>query len=185
MSGQSNGALSRCLHKCVLLGGLLALAACNISGKPETDLNPTYVSKAIHEATKLQNLGHRVWCVPFARNASGIEIRGNAHTWWRQAEGTYDRTKTPAVGSVMSFSKTSRLRLGHIAVVSELVDDRMVKVHHANWHRSQVSMNMAVMDVSKAGDWSRVRVESHPGAFGRVYLVDGFILPNDAEKSED
>jgi hypothetical protein len=30
-------------------------------------------------------------CVPYARAQSGIEIRGNAGTWWAQAEGRYAR----------------------------------------------------------------------------------------------
>ena len=28
-------------------------------------------------------------CVPFARAASGIQIYGDAWTWWDQAEGRY------------------------------------------------------------------------------------------------
>src|SRR5690606_31545103 len=27
----------------------------------------------------------RIWCVPFARAVTGIEIKGNAKTWWSQA----------------------------------------------------------------------------------------------------
>ncbi|MEM7439644.1 MAG: CHAP domain-containing protein [Pseudomonadota bacterium] len=184
MIEQTTNALHRGARACVLLGGLGLLAACGGLKEPQSDLNPGYVSKAIHEATKLQNLGRRVWCVPFARNASGVEIRGNAHTWWRQAEGQYERTKDPKVGSVMSFSKTRKLRLGHVAVVSEIIDDRLIKIHHANWHRNRISMSMAVKDVSDKGDWSKVRVESNPGSFGRVYLVDGFILPNTPEDAE-
>jgi surface antigen len=67
---------------------------------------------------------------------------------------------------------------GHVAVVSEVVSERKVLVDHANWHRNKISLGMAVIDVSKKNDWSRVRVESVPGTFGSVYPVKGFILPN-------
>jgi hypothetical protein len=35
-------------------------------------------------------------CVPFARQASGVEIYGDANTWWTQAEGRYPRSSQPA-----------------------------------------------------------------------------------------
>ncbi|GAA3271795.1 hypothetical protein GCM10020258_47310 [Sphingomonas yabuuchiae] len=35
-------------------------------------------------------------CVPFARQASGIAIYGDAWTWWSKAEGKYPRGRTPA-----------------------------------------------------------------------------------------
>jgi hypothetical protein len=44
-------------------------------------------------------------CVPFARQMSGIEIRGNAETWWYQAEGRYERGQTPREGSVLAMVK--------------------------------------------------------------------------------
>ena len=28
-------------------------------------------------------------CVPYARDVSGIQIYGDAHTWWDQAQGRY------------------------------------------------------------------------------------------------
>ena len=42
-------------------------------------------------------------CVPFARLISGIQIFGDAHTWWKQAVGKYDTGTTPVVGSVLVF----------------------------------------------------------------------------------
>jgi hypothetical protein len=30
-------------------------------------------------------------CVPFARALTGVTIFGDAHTWWNQAEGKYQR----------------------------------------------------------------------------------------------
>ena len=34
-------------------------------------------------------------CVPFARAASGIQIYGDAWTWWDQADGRYKRGTSP------------------------------------------------------------------------------------------
>ena len=47
-------------------------------------------------------------CVPFARAASGIQIYGDAWTWWDQAKDKYERGSDPRVGAVIVFAKTSR-----------------------------------------------------------------------------
>ncbi len=39
--------------------------------------------------------------MPYARELSKIQIRGNAWTWWKQAKGHYRRSRRPAVGSVL------------------------------------------------------------------------------------
>ncbi|WP_338092637.1 CHAP domain-containing protein [Salipiger mangrovisoli] len=132
---------------------------------------------ALREVEELQSRGQRVWCVPYARNLSGIDIRGNAETWWGQAKDIYARGTQPLVGSVMAFSKTRAMPMGHVAVVSDVVSPREVRVDHANWHRNEVSLQMAVIDVSPRNDWSEVRVESNPGSFGSIYPVNGFIYP--------
>ena len=54
-------------------------------------------------------------CVPFARAASGIEIYGDAWTWWDQADGRYDRGHAPRSGAVIVFEKSGRLPLGMAA----------------------------------------------------------------------
>ena len=60
----------------------------------------------------------RFWqCAPYAREVSGIDIHGNANTWWSQAEGHYERGSTPRVGAVLAFRATSRMRVGHVATV--------------------------------------------------------------------
>lgn len=171
------------LRGLVLMTGLLLAAACGRNDRFETpaglgQLDPARMSFAISEVMSLQANGQRVWCVPFARNASGIQIRGDAHTWWAAAEGEYRRGKKPSVGAVMVFSKSSSLTRGHVAVVSRVVSKREVLIDHANWSRNQISRSMSVIDVSKRGDWSAVRVESIPGAYGSTYPVSGFIYPN-------
>ncbi|MBS8225263.1 CHAP domain-containing protein [Vannielia litorea] len=140
-------------------------------------LKPELLDYAISEARSLRSRGARVWCVPFARNASGVEIRGNANTWWGSAHGTYARGHTPVVGSVMAFSGTSKLPMGHVAVVSKVISDREIEIDHANWKRNQVSLGMSVIDISEKNDWSVVKVKSQPAAYGRPYPIDGFIYP--------
>ena len=76
-------------------------------------------------------------CVPFARAASGIQIYGNAWTWWEQADGKYQRTHTPKEGAVIVCAKTARLPMGHVAVVSRVVEKRVVMLTHANWSRQR------------------------------------------------
>ncbi|MDW4496769.1 CHAP domain-containing protein [Sulfitobacter sp. D35] len=140
-------------------------------------LDPERMSMALAEVQSKHARGQRVWCVPFARDASGIEIRGNAETWWGKARDLYHRGDDPVVGSVMAFASTRGMPMGHVAVVSDIVSDRHIRIDHANWHRNRVSLKMSVMDVSKGNDWSRVRVETHPGSFGKVYPINGFIYP--------
>src|SRR3982750_346249 len=74
-------------------------------------------------------------CVPFARAASGIQIYGDAWTWWDQADGRYARGHRPESGAVIVFARSARLPLGHVAVVSRVVEKRVVLLTHANWSR--------------------------------------------------
>jgi surface antigen len=117
-------------------------------------------------------------CVPFAREVSGIDIRGNAWTWWSQAEGRYERGQEPKIGSVMSFKKTGKNPYGHVAMVSAIVSDREVLLTHANWsRRGGIERDVRAVDVSAAGDWSQVKVWYAPnGGLGTsTYPVNGFI----------
>lgn len=121
----------------------------------------------------------RFWqCVPYARLISGVNIFGNAHTWWAQAVGKYTRGALPKVGAVMSFAATAKMRLGHVAMVSKVVSAREVLLTHANWsRRGQVETNVRAVDVSDAGDWSKVKVWfAGVGGLGTSsYPVNGFI----------
>ena len=126
----------------------------------------------------------RFWqCAPFAREVSGIEIRGNADTWWGQAAGRYDRGNTPRVGAVVAFAATSRMRVGHVAMVSKIVGAREVLLTHANWsRRGGIETDVRAVDVSSAGDWSEVKVWYAPqGGLGTSsYPVKGFIYSDRA-----
>lgn len=116
-------------------------------------------------------------CVPFARENSGIEITGNAATWWYSADGVYERGSRPEVGSVLNFRATGRMRLGHVAVVTNVLNGRTIEIDHANWASAgRISRNISVVDVSDMNDWSAVRVElGQDDTYGSVYPTYGFI----------
>lgn len=119
-------------------------------------------------------------CVPFAREVSGIEIYGNANTWWDRAAGRYPRSSRPAPGSVIVIQGFRGPGRGHVAVVREIISPRVLRVDHANWlNNGEISVGVPVMDVSPNGDWSQIRVWHIPGDHwgGRVYQVEGFIHP--------
>jgi surface antigen len=126
-------------------------------------------------------------CVPFARLMSGIQIFGDARTWWQQAAGRYQTGFTPKAGAVLCFRPTGRMRLGHVAVVSQVLTDRIIQITHANWSiiegtRGQVEQNVTVIDVSPAGDWSEVKVWYDPsrGLGSSTYPTYGFIYQDAA-----
>ena len=121
-------------------------------------------------------------CVTFARAFSGVQLFGDAATWWNQAAGHYEQGATPRTGAVLVFRPHGSMRVGHVATVTQVVSDREIRVTHANWspiggHRGQVETDVTVVDTSDAGDWSRVRVWYAPlGDLGRSdYPVYGFI----------
>jgi len=129
-------------------------------------------------------------CVPFARMVSGIEIYGNAHTWWDQAAGKYARGAEPRVGSVMVMKAHGSMRVGHVAMVSQIVDARTIRITHANWsiingRRGQVEENVLAVDTSANNDWSRVRVWYAPmhGIGLTSYPVSGFVYNEPAHGS--
>lgn len=135
-------------------------------------------------AAPVQALNEGLQCVPYARALTGVEIRGDAHTWWAQAEGRYDRGNRPKVGAIMSFRPHGGMRLGHVAAVRRLVDSRTVFVSHANWStingvRGHIENDVMVVDASEANDWSRVRVWYTPNDAlgGTEWPLNGFIYP--------
>jgi surface antigen len=128
-------------------------------------------------------LGEPVSCVPYARARSGIQLQGDAWTWWDTAAGRYDRSTTPRPGSVLVINRTSRMRDGHVAVVTRVVSRREIRVDHANWAsgaaKGRIATDQRVVDVSPANDWSVVRVWypriNDLGTTG--YPVRGFVHP--------
>jgi len=128
------------------------------------------------------NLPAYLQCVPYARLVSGIQLFGDARTWWDQAASRYARGFSPRVGAVMTFRPHGNMVLGHVAAVSRIIDSRTVLLRHANWspingRRGQVEDNVRAVDVSPANDWSEVRVWFAPiGDLGTTHWpVQGFI----------
>jgi len=121
-----------------------------------------------------------VECAPFARALTGVSLSGAAADWWRQAEDRFARTQQPEVGSILVFRRSGRLPDGHVAVVSQVLSRRQIKVTQANWVHHRVTEDQPVVDVSGRGDWSKVRVWWPPaGEMGVIdYPTFGFIRPD-------
>ena len=141
------------------------------------------------QAAQAEGVTNGWQCAQFARLLSGIEIFGDAYTWWRQSMGKYARGSSPDVGAVLVFKPHGAMKLGHVAVVSQILTDRVIQVTHANWSRidgsrGQVEKDVTVQDVSAANDWSEVRVWNNPThELGTtIYPTYGFVY-KDADKS--
>lgn len=162
------------LRLIVLSCALAFLSACS-STSTRSNFSNAYV--AGHSISK------PISCVPYARDVSGVPIRGDAHTWWYQAEGQYGRGHVPRVGAIYVLSKSSRLRYGHLSVVTRVLNPRTIEVTHSNWGsnratRSVVYKRMRVEDVSATNDWSRARFWNKDiNAYGLPYEASGFIYP--------
>lgn len=120
-------------------------------------------------------------CVPYARIVSGVEIYGDAWTWWDQAENRYRRGHAPKKGAVLAFRPNGPMQLGHVAVVSRVLDKRRILIRHANWSTpGAIEEDVLAIDLSDAGDWSEVRVwhslSDRMGARGNPTF--GFIYPD-------
>lgn len=129
---------------------------------------------------RVANYAARLQCVPYARAESGIEIYGDAHLWWDRAAGRYPRSQRPAAGAVFVMRGYRDANRGHVAVVREIENSRLILVDQANWlNGGEISVAVPVLDVSPNNDWSQVRVWYIPGNHwgGRVYEAQGFIHP--------
>lgn len=145
---------------------------------------------AFEPIARVTNSRARLQCVPFARRESGVEIYGNANTWWRQAQARYETAQAPAEGAVLVLRGYANANRGHVAVVRQVVSPRLIIVDHANWlNAGEITRDVPIMDVSEAGDWSEVKVWHVPGRHwgGRTYDVQGFILNilTDAEQQNE
>ncbi len=116
-----------------------------------------------------------LWCVPYARDISHIDLTGDAFLWWAEAAGRYARGQRPQDGAVLNFRSSARIRLGHVAVVARVINSREILVNQANWVPDQVSRDVPVIDVSPDNNWTMVRVSIGNGHFGAPYPTFGFI----------
>lgn len=121
---------------------------------------------------------HRLFCVEYARARSGLAVFGDAKLWWSRAKNLYARMTRPMENTVMVFSGSKRLRKGHVAVVTDIVSKREIRVDQANWqNHGEIDHSTPVLDVSARNDWSKVRVwDMRSNGFGaHVYAISGFI----------
>jgi hypothetical protein len=119
-------------------------------------------------------------CVPYARARSGIQIFGDAWTWWEQAKASYAREALPRTGAVLVLDDYAGPKRAHLAVVKRIISPREIRVDHANWlNDGNIYLNSPVVDVSASNDWSEVRVwNNRDGHLGvKNYKVRGFITP--------
>ncbi|HTQ12566.1 MAG TPA: CHAP domain-containing protein [Rhizomicrobium sp.] len=150
----------------------LTLAGC-AGGFDSSDLPGTGGARVVENGAPLE-------CVPYARARSGIQIYGDASTWWDAAAGKYLRGSAPRLGAIMVLTGYAGPHRGHLAVVTAMDSDREIRVDHANWlNDGAIYRDDPVVDVSPDNDWSEVRVwNARAGAWGaRTYLVQGFIGP--------
>lgn len=149
---------------------------------PAQQMTPAAVEPEVRfePRARITNRRANLQCVPFARRESGVELYGDASTWWRQASGRYETASTPSEGAVLVMHGYASDSRGHVAVITSVVSPRLVIVDHANWlNAGEITRDVPVQDVSEAGDWSEVRVWHVPGGHwgGRTYRVQGFISP--------
>ncbi len=155
-------------------------AARGVAHEPHVQASGAASSTTTRPSARVIATAAPLECVPYARRVSNVSIRGDAWTWWRSAAGRYGRDGMPAVGSILVLKRTGRLRYGHVAVVSQVLNSREILLDHANWlNRGQIHKNLPVRDVSPNHDWSVVRVWYAPGnTLGkRMYPVYGFVHP--------
>jgi len=115
-------------------------------------------------------------CVPYAREISHIDLTGDAFLWWAEAAGRYARGSTPQEGAVLNFRAIGRMPLGHVAVVTDVIDSRTILTTQANWIRGTITNDVTMQDVSPNNDWSEVEVElGDSSKWGAPYPTYGFI----------
>ncbi len=173
--------MTKTLLRFLPLAGLLLTAGCSLVDGGFTRESAPVMGAALPGGDpRIVKASAPLQCVPYARELSGIQIRGDAWTWWHTADGRYRRGARPEVGAVLVLARTSRLRGGHLAVVTEVLNGREIVVRHANWlNRGRIHLDTPVRDVSAANDWSAVRVWYTPGQTwgARRYAVAGFVSP--------
>jgi surface antigen len=168
------------IMKIIFAAGLsLLLSACATADRSvftsDTPRQSAYISARV--------ASQPVQCVPYARQQSGIQIMGDAYSWWDRAAPTYDRGHSPRTGSVLVLARTSKMKHGHVAVVTDVLGPRQINVTHSNWGNDRYSRRviydyMRVEDASAKNDWSSVRFwNPDKNVFGFPYQAKGFIYP--------
>ncbi|MDE8349375.1 MAG: CHAP domain-containing protein [Acidocella sp.] len=141
--------------------------------------SPVHLALNSHRHYHLASARYRhsmLQCVPYAREVSHIELTGNAFLWWAEASGRYARGNNPAEGAVLNFRPTRHMPLGHVAVVTAVIDSRTILTTQANWIPGTITNDVTMEDVSPNNDWSMVQVElGDTASMGASYPTYGFI----------
>ena len=171
----------RLIASVMIVLGLAACASPRMPAAPPAAVPPLAVpvQPAPFPQARIVETDRPLECVVYARAMSGIELFGDAGTWWRLAEGRYGRGTAPVPGAVLAF-RPARKSTGHVAVITRVVSGRVVLASHANWlNQGRIHEDTPILDVSAGNDWSAVRVWHIPGqAWGSgVYPTHGFIYP--------
>lgn len=162
----------------------LALAAC----ASDPDYRPTGLivedTETWAQTARVETPDKPLQCVPYARARSGVNLHGDAATWWELAAGRYERSSQPSLGSVLVLTGYGGPHRGHVAVVTAVDSPREIRVDHANWlDDGLIYRDDPVIDVSPDNNWSEVRVwNTRNNTLGsRTYVVRGFIGPRRAQ----
>ena len=156
--------------------GATLMAACSQAPERIVLTPPPMPNTPVYEAALQTPPEESRQCVPYARYLSGINLQGDAYTWWNGAAGRYLRGQQPIPGAVLVLSRTNRLSRGHLAVVRQVIDARRILVDHANWKPGEITAGMAVADVSPNNDWTELRFFNEEyQSYGSVYQANGFI----------
>jgi hypothetical protein len=158
---------------------LLTPASCATYDTHTTGTPPPPTPAAPWAAARIVEASSRLECVTYARQVTKFDLRGDAWTWWNGARGRYQRGRTPQPGALLVLKRV-RKSAGHLAVVTQVIDDRTIIASHANWlNRGRIHENTPIRDVSPAGDWSSVRVWYTPGKQwgASAYPAYGFVYP--------
>lgn len=154
--GRAVNAVEQKKRRWIEVAGVASLLVANV-GQAHENL-PTRLGK-FGSVNRLKAPVGVLECVPFARAVSGVQLYGDAYTWWAQAAGKYARGKVPQQGAVMALRPYGRSVLGHVATVSQIINSRTILISHANWSSpGKIERDVKAVDVSPANDWSEVRV---------------------------
>ena len=130
-------------------------------------------------------------CVEYVRKVSGLAISGDAWQWWSNAGGRYERGHVPKESAILVFDHTGSMEHGHVAIVSHLMNPRLITINHANWARMRslkghVSTGVLVEDVSDKNDWTEVKVwDESSQSFGRSNHILGFVYNAPGKTGDD
>jgi hypothetical protein len=166
---------------------LLGLCAAGCAGVGQPEYAERRLPSPVTEGTRVETPDSPLECVPYARTRSGVQLFGNAGTWWVSADGRYTKSRMPLLGSVIVLTGYAGPGRGHVGVVSGMISAREIRIDHANWlGDGAIYLDDPVADVSPDNRWTEVRVwNARARSWGtKTYLVEGFIGPSRVSSSD-